>query len=193
MLKPMKTRMRALREGRAMLEPVVVAQAHAPSQPNAPIVAFFERYLVVLRRATWTNISRTLAATRSSVGKRACVVIAVVAAIAVVAIASPASTKDLPYLAAPGAPASAFPKVERPVADIVSPSRSSEEKRDANNESGQLARFLGLKQGMTLPILVPAAVTIRFGCPDCLGHLGASSRKTSHRIILSTSPDGRTA
>jgi SAM-dependent methyltransferase len=98
----------------------------------------------------WTNISRTLAATRSSVGKRACVVIAVVAAIAVVAMVSPASTKDLPYLAAPGAPANAFPKVERPVADIVSPSRSSEEKRDANNESGQLARFLGLKQGMTV-------------------------------------------
>ena len=82
-------------------------------------------------------------------GKRACVVIAA-SAIFVVAVASPASTKDLPYLAPPGAPANAFPKVERPVADIVSPSRSSEDKRDANDESGQLARLLGLKPGMTI-------------------------------------------
>jgi SAM-dependent methyltransferase len=82
--------------------------------------------------------------------KRACVVIAAAAALFVVAVASPASTKDLPYLAPPGAPANAFPKIERPVAEIVSPSRSSEEKRDANNESGQLARLLGLKPGMTV-------------------------------------------
>ena len=82
-------------------------------------------------------------------GKRACVVIAA-SVIFVVAVASPASTKDLPHLAPPGAPANAFPKVERPVADIVSPSRSSEDKRDTNDESGQLARLLGLKPGMTI-------------------------------------------
>ena len=52
--------------------------------------------------------------------------------------------QDLSYLASPGAPASAFPRAERPVAEIVSPSRSTEAKRDANNEAGQLVRLLGL-------------------------------------------------
>ena len=61
-----------------------------------------------------------------------------------------ARAKDLSYLAPPGAPASAFPRAGRPVAEIVSPSRSTEEKRDANNESRQLARLLGLTSGMTV-------------------------------------------
>jgi SAM-dependent methyltransferase len=54
------------------------------------------------------------------------------------------------YLAPPGAPAASFPPPERPVAEIVSPSRSTEQQRDALDESGQLARLLGIKPGMTV-------------------------------------------
>jgi len=85
--------------------------------------------------------------------KRPCVAIAssvVMAALLLLGIVSTALGKDLSYLAPSGEPASAFPRAERPVAEIVSPSRSTEEKRDANNESGQLARLLGLKSGMTV-------------------------------------------
>jgi SAM-dependent methyltransferase len=85
--------------------------------------------------------------------KRSCVAIAssvVMAVILLLGVVSPALGKDLSYLAPSGAPANAFPRAERPVAEIVSPSRSTEEKRDANNESGQLARLLGLKSGMTV-------------------------------------------
>src|SRR5262245_28833307 len=57
---------------------------------------------------------------------------------------------DVQYLGPPGAPAQAFPGPERPVADIVSPTRSNVKKRDANDESGQLARLMGLKPGMTV-------------------------------------------
>ena len=85
--------------------------------------------------------------------KRPCVAIAssvVMAALFLLGIVSTALGKDLSYLAPSGEPASAFPRAERPVAEIVSPNRSTEEKRDANNESGQLARLLGLKSGMTV-------------------------------------------
>jgi len=54
------------------------------------------------------------------------------------------------YLAPPGAPAKAFPSAQRPVAQIVSPSRSSEEHRDSLNEAGEIARLLELKPGMTV-------------------------------------------
>ena len=36
------------------------------------------------------------------------------------------------------------------MADIVSPTRSQEKKRDANDESGQIVRLLGIKPGMTV-------------------------------------------
>jgi len=58
--------------------------------------------------------------------------------------------RDLTYFAPPGVPANAFPRFDRPVAEIVSPTRSTEEKRDAIDESGQLGRLLGLKPGMTV-------------------------------------------
>jgi ubiquinone/menaquinone biosynthesis C-methylase UbiE len=44
----------------------------------------------------------------------------------------------------------AFPRFERPVADIVSPQRSTEVMRDANKEAEQLARLMGLKTGMVV-------------------------------------------
>src|ERR1700726_2715970 len=58
---------------------------------------------------------------------------------------------DIGYLAPPGAPAKEFPLPQRPVAQIVSPSRSAEEHRDDSlNESGEIARRLQLKSGMTV-------------------------------------------
>jgi SAM-dependent methyltransferase len=57
---------------------------------------------------------------------------------------------DVGYLAPPGAPAKQFPSARRPVAQIVSPSRSTEEHRDSLNEAGEIARLLELKPGMTV-------------------------------------------
>src|SRR5262245_15858698 len=57
---------------------------------------------------------------------------------------------EITYLAPPGEPARAFPRPERPVAEIVSPSRSTERQRDAFDESAQLARLLAIRPGMTV-------------------------------------------
>src|SRR5262249_26321603 len=43
-----------------------------------------------------------------------------------------------------------FPSPQRPVAQIVSPSRSTEEHRDSLNEAREIARLLDLKPGMTV-------------------------------------------
>jgi len=64
--------------------------------------------------------------------------------------ASSAQTGDIRYLASPGAPVKAFPRFERPVAEIVSPHRSTEANRDANEEAQQLARLMGLRSGMVV-------------------------------------------
>src|ERR1700736_661400 len=47
-------------------------------------------------------------------------------------------------------PAAAFPRPERPVADIVSPIWHDEKERDDAGEPGQLVRLLGIKPGMTV-------------------------------------------
>ena len=47
-------------------------------------------------------------------------------------------------------PAAAFPKPDRPVADIVSPIWHDEKERDHAGEPGQLVRLLGIKSGMTV-------------------------------------------
>ncbi|MCA6108371.1 methyltransferase domain-containing protein [Bradyrhizobium sp. CNPSo 4026] len=57
---------------------------------------------------------------------------------------------DIGYLAPPGVPAKEFPSPQRPVAQIVSPTRASEERRDSLNEAGEIARLLDLKSGMTI-------------------------------------------
>ena len=57
---------------------------------------------------------------------------------------------EIGYLAPPGAAAKGFPSPQRPVAQIVSPSRSAEEHRDSLNESSEIARLLELKPGMTV-------------------------------------------
>jgi SAM-dependent methyltransferase len=64
--------------------------------------------------------------------------------------AGPAGAADIGYRAPPGAPAKEFPAPQRPVAPIVSPTRSGEERRDFLNEDGEIARILELKPGMTV-------------------------------------------
>ena len=49
-----------------------------------------------------------------------------------------------------GAPASSFPKPDRPVAHIVSPIWHDEKTRDDADEPKQLVRLLGIKPGMTV-------------------------------------------
>jgi predicted methyltransferase len=61
-----------------------------------------------------------------------------------------ASAADIGYLAPPGVPATRFPPPRRPVAPIVSPSRSAEDRRDALDEDGEIARLLEIKPGMTV-------------------------------------------
>jgi SAM-dependent methyltransferase len=74
-----------------------------------------------------------------------------VAAVALLGSAPlPASAQEVRYLGPAGAPARDFPDAKRPVADIVSATRSNEKGRDANDETGQLVRLMGLKPGMTL-------------------------------------------
>ena len=53
-------------------------------------------------------------------------------------------------MAQSGTPAAAFPKPDRPVADIVSPIWHSEKERDDAGEPRQLERLLGIKPGMTI-------------------------------------------
>jgi SAM-dependent methyltransferase len=76
--------------------------------------------------------------------------LALAAVVHLAAAASSAQTGDIPYLTSPGVPAKAFPRFERPVADIVSPHRSTEPKRDAIEEAQQLAHLMGLKSGMSV-------------------------------------------
>jgi SAM-dependent methyltransferase len=54
------------------------------------------------------------------------------------------------FLAGPGAPAAAFPKPDRPVADIVSPIWHDEKERDDAAEPRQLVHLLGITSGMTV-------------------------------------------
>jgi len=54
------------------------------------------------------------------------------------------------FLAGSGLPAVAFPKPDRPVANIVSPIWHDEKERDGAGEPTQLVRLLGVKSGMTI-------------------------------------------
>jgi SAM-dependent methyltransferase len=54
------------------------------------------------------------------------------------------------FMAPSGAPAAAFPKPERPIADIVSPIWHGEKERGVASEAGQLVRLPGIKSGMTV-------------------------------------------
>lgn len=52
--------------------------------------------------------------------------------------------------APPGAPAHAFSPPDRSIAEIVSPTRTTDEKRDAVDEAGQIARLMNIQPGMTV-------------------------------------------
>lgn len=84
-----------------------------------------------------------------------------------------ASARGLEPLAPPGAPASAFPRPDRPIAEIISPIWGTEEKRDAVDEFGQIIRRLGLKPGMTV------------------ADLGAGSGYHTVRLARALGPNGR--
>src|ERR1700712_1669128 len=69
-------------------------------------------------------------------------------AAALVLLAAPALAAE--PLGPPGAPASAFPKPDRPVAEIVAPLWASEAERDRVDEVGQVARLLRIETGETV-------------------------------------------
>jgi SAM-dependent methyltransferase len=77
-------------------------------------------------------------------------IVALAAVVQLAPAVSSAQEADVRYLASPRAPAKAFTQFERPVAEIISPRRSTEEDRDANKEAQQLARLMGLKAGMVV-------------------------------------------
>jgi predicted methyltransferase len=72
------------------------------------------------------------------------------AIVAVFAAAFTMSVSAQDFMAESGAPASAFPKPDRPVADIVSPIWHDEKERDDAGEPRQLVRLLGINSGMTI-------------------------------------------
>ncbi|MBA9065111.1 putative methyltransferase [Methylobacterium fujisawaense] len=65
-----------------------------------------------------------------------------------VALAGPALAAE--PLAPPGAPAGAFPRPDRPVAEIVAPRWSSEAERDKAGEFEQVAKGMGIAPGETV-------------------------------------------
>jgi SAM-dependent methyltransferase len=71
-----------------------------------------------------------------------------IAVIFAVAFALSVSAQD--FMAGSGAPAVAFPKPDRPVAEIVSPIWHDEKERDDAGERRQLVKLLGIKSGMTV-------------------------------------------
>jgi hypothetical protein len=71
-------------------------------------------------------------------------------AYAVLAVALTLTGSAQDFMAEPGSPAAAFPKPDRPVADIVSPIWHDEEERDNAGEPRQLVRLLGIESGMTV-------------------------------------------
>ena len=61
-----------------------------------------------------------------------------------------ALARSFPLLGPAGAPAGAFPKPDRPVAEVISPIWASEKERDRVDEVGQVARGLEIAPGMTV-------------------------------------------
>jgi len=87
----------------------------------------------------------------SGAGRKACACRSMRMTIAVAfaaALTMPGAAQD--SMTRPGLPATAFPKPDRPVADIVSPIWHDEKERDDAGEPGQLVHLLGIKSGMTI-------------------------------------------
>jgi SAM-dependent methyltransferase len=70
--------------------------------------------------------------------------------VAVFAAAFTMSVSAQDFMTGPGTLAVAFPKPDRPVADIISPIWHDEKERDDAGEPTQLVRLLGIKSGMTV-------------------------------------------
>lgn len=132
------------------------------------------------------------------------------AALVAVLAAAGAFAAEVGYLAPPGVPAIEFPAPHRPVAPIVSPSRSAEDRRDALDEDGEIARLLEIKPGMTVadigagngyhavrlsPRLGPAGTVIAEDVtPDYLAELARQvghSRLTNVKLALGEPHDPR--
>ena len=69
---------------------------------------------------------------------------------ALLLLALTAAAQAAEPLAPPGAPASAFPKPDRPVAEIVAPQWTPEGQRDRNGEFADVARLLRVAPGETV-------------------------------------------
>jgi SAM-dependent methyltransferase len=104
---------------------------------------------------------------------RASVVCVLAASALLLAVGNSASSQEIRYLGAAGVPAKAFPQAQRPVADIVSPSRSTDKQRDAADEAGQLAKLMDLRAGMVV------------------GDIGAGSGYHTVRLSPLLGPSGR--
>jgi hypothetical protein len=94
------------------------------------------------------------------------------------------------FIAQSGVPAVAFPKPDRPVADIVSPIWHDEKERDDAGEPGQLVRLLGIKSGMTVADIGAVAATTSYGCRRLSDPTAASSQKTSCPSICKACASG---
>ena len=90
-----------------------------------------------------------------------------------VVLSSLSRADNIGPLAPLGAPAGAFPKPDRPVAEIVSPIWATEQERDAADEFGQIIRALDLKPGMSV------------------ADLGAGSGYHAVRLARALGPDER--
>ncbi len=66
-------------------------------------------------------------------------------------------------LAPPGAPAGAFPKPDRPVAEIVAPQWTAEAQRDKTGEFEQVAKAMRIAPARRWPISGRAAATTSCG------------------------------
>jgi predicted methyltransferase len=84
-----------------------------------------------------------------------------------------AGAEEFPPLAPPGAPASAFPKPDRPVAEIITSVWAPEEGRDKADEVGQVARLMRIAPGETV------------------ADIGAGSGYYTVRLAERVGPDGR--
>jgi SAM-dependent methyltransferase len=90
-----------------------------------------------------------------------------------IAFSPPSRAESIGPLAPPGVPASAFPKPDRPVVEIISPIWATEEERDQVREADQIIAGLDLKSGMSL------------------ADLGAGSGYHTVRLARALGPDGR--
>lgn len=81
--------------------------------------------------------------------RRGCLAVAALLLLTL-ATSIPATSQPLTRPGPPGAPADAFPLPDRPIAEIVSPTRTADEERDAIDEAGQIARLMNIRPGMTV-------------------------------------------